>query len=152
MKEGFQLAAMQAGLSYAAAVTIVMVLDVPRRLCVFFRYHPKEWSMTQRRRVDVNGDKKLVLSQIHSKLLRMKYIRDVSVDGYRIRARTSARRFTFGERIQVSLYNVSGGSTRVVISSEPAMNSALIDFGQSIINVEKLSRDLFGDSVGMVQD
>jgi hypothetical protein len=134
-----------AGLAFGSVMSLLLV-SLHHLLTAKYRKDTKldTTSVVQKKFVEMN----ISFDQAYEKCLRsINEIKNCKIESEDrqnglITAKISSSWRSFGEKVEIKLWNSSGGRTRIYIVSRPKMRTAILDYGKSIENVIKLSSAL----------
>jgi hypothetical protein len=107
---------------------------------IFSKYKTKSFNLKQKREFFLSGDIRQIFQISIAALEKIHKIKNISpdFDAYKISAETGASKRTFGERIELSLFQ-EHDKIKVYILSKPRLKTAIFDCGKNIENVEIFS-------------
>ena len=130
-------------------IGICTYYDIIFRQRIFAKLKVRSFDLSQRREIKLNIDLNKVFSRTLTVLKMIPAVIKISPDpvARKITAKIGISLLSFGELIEVELFQ-ENGNTKIVIFSKPRLKTIMVDYGKNIENVEIISALLKDDNKG----
>jgi hypothetical protein len=146
----FEMAIVGGIIGSSLALATVLLIDMFEKVKCYIRYGIIDFRVCQERRIVIDGDYGEIVSRLSDTLARFKgtNITKKDVKGGIIKAETKRSWRSFGEKLELNLFNAHGKVT-IVLTSQPRLSTTLFDFSKNLENVELIVRGLKKEEKGL---